>query len=472
MIEIKPCMKILILEDNPFDVLLVKELLQSEMNEPEFYCTNNLDGYLEGLDCFLPDVVLSDNCLPHFTAVDALSILRSRSKDTPFILLTGSVSEKVAIDIIEKGATDFILKDRMARLPMAIEAAYKQKNSDGQVVDYRYALNESAIIAITDCDGVITYVNKNCCDISGYQASEILGNNQYIMHAGYQHAGYYSKLWSTIQSGTTWHGEFLNFTKEGAPYWVDTIIIPFKDEHNNPSQYLAISNNITDRKKLEAALAEQQHNEQKKMITTALAAQENERNIIGRELHDNVNQLLVATKLMISLMIQRAGSTGVADDLLRQCNENIFVAIEENRKIARVLASPDFETETLPDQLRKLTESMLTIAGLSIQIDTRLFSESLLNKQQKLGIYRILQEQCTNIVKHAFAKTVYITLQTTGHFFNMIIADDGQGSETGHDVKGMGLKNIAGRVELFNGLVSTKSSPGCGFTLEIEIPLP
>jgi PAS domain S-box-containing protein len=359
----------------------------------------------------------------------------------------------------------------MARLPMAIEAAWKQNNSVSQVVDYQYALNESAIVAITDQHGVISYVNDNCCAISGYQAKEIIGNNQYIMHAGYQHCGYYNKLWPTIQSGNTWHGEFLNFTKEGAPYWVDTIIIPFKDETNQPAQYLAISNNITDRKKLEAALAEQQNNEQKKMISTALAAQENERNIIGRELHDNVNQLLVATKLMISLMIQRAGSTGVADDLLQQCNENIFVAIEENRKIARVLASPNFETETLPDQLRKLTESMLTITGLKIQIDTRFFSESMLDKTQKLGIYRILQEQCTNIVKHAFARNVFITLQTTDRIFKMIITDDGQGTETGLEVKGIGLKNIASRVELFNGIVSTKSSPGCGFTLEIEIPL-
>jgi PAS domain S-box-containing protein len=471
MIEIRPCVKILILEDNPFDVLLVKELLQSKLSGPEFYCANNLDGYLEGLDCFVPDIVLSDNCLPQFTAVDALSILRSRSQHTPFILLTGSVSEKVAIEIIEKGATDFILKDRMARLPMAIEAACKNNNSVSQVVDYQYALNESAIVAITNQHGVITYVNENCCAVSGYQASEIIGNNQYIMHAGYQHSGNYGKLWSTIQSGTTWHGDFLNFTKEGEPYWVDTIIIPFKDEHNQPSQYLAISNNITDRKKLEAALAEQQNNEQKKMIITALAAQENERNIIGRELHDNVNQLLVATKLMISLMIQRAGCAGIADDLLQQCNENIFVAIEENRKIARVLASPDFETETLPDQLRKLTESMLTITGLKIQIDTRFFSESMLDKQQKLGVYRILQEQCTNIVKHAFAKNVFITLQTTGHTFKMIIADDGKGTETGIEVRGVGLKNIASRVELFNGIVNTKSSPGCGFTLEIEIPL-
>lgn len=465
-------MKILLLDDNPLDVLLVKELLQSKMNEPEFYCTNNMDGYLEGLDFFVPDIVLSDNCLPQFTAADALSILRSRSEDTPFILLTGSVSEKVAIEIVDKGAADFILKDRMDRLPMAIEAACKQKKPANHVIDYKYALNESAIIAITDRDGTIIYVNENCCRISGYQASEIIGNNQFIMHAGYQHSGYYSKLWPTLQSGTTWQGELLNFTKEGAPYWVDTIIIPFMDEHNQHCQYLAISNNITDRKKLEAALAEQQHNEQKKMITIALEAQENERNIIGRELHDNVNQLLVATKLMVSLMIQRAASSGIDDDLLQQCNKNIFVAIEENRKIAKVLASPDFETETLPDQLRKLTESMLTITGLSIQIDTRSFSECMLDKQLKLGIYRILQEQCTNIVKHAFAKHVCITLQTTNHLFKMTIADDGGGVTRGNVAKGVGLKNIAGRVELFKGIVRTKSSPGCGFTIEIEIPLP
>ncbi len=469
MIAVKARLKILILEDNPFDVLLVKELLKSEMSEPEFYCASNLEGYLQGLDLFAPDIVLSDNCFPQFTAADALCILRARSQDIPFILLTGSVSEKRAIDIIEKGANDYILKDRMARLPMAIEAAYKQKATAKQIIDYRYALDESAIIAITDWQGVITYVNENCCNISGYQAAEIIGNNHHILHAGYHHLECYSELWSTIQSGTIWKGEFLNLTKNGTPYWVDTIIIPFADENNQPCQYLAISNNTTKSKTLEATLQEQQHNEQLKITAIALAVQENERNIIGRELHDNVNQLLVATKLLLSLMIQKAA--GEADELLQQCNDNIFIAIEENRKIARVLASPDFETETLPEQIKKLTESMLTITGLKIDIDTRFFTETLLNKQQKFAVYRILQEQCTNIVKHAFAKTVIITLQTTESIFKMNINDDGQGTKAGGEAKGMGLKNIAGRVEMFNGTVRTLSSPGCGFTLEIEIPI-
>lgn len=468
MTEIKTSMKILILEDNPYDVLLVKELLESEMSDPEFYCTNSLDGYLQGLDSFSPDIVLSDNCFPQFTAADALGILRNRSNDIPFILLTGSVSEKAAMEMIEKGANDFILKDRMARLPMAIEAAWRQKKNTTQIVDYKYALDQSAIIAISNRHGAITYVNENCCNISGYNAAEIIGNNQCIMHAAYNHTECYTDLWTTIQSGTRWHGEFLNTAKNGTPYWVETIIIPFEDENNQPCQYLAISNNITERKKLEVALVEQRHNEKQKMTLAALTAQENERNIIGRELHDNVNQLLVATKLLLSLMIQRAGGQ---DDLLQQCNENIFIAIEENRKIASIFASPDFDSETLPAQLNKLTESMLTIAGLSIQIDTRFFSETLLSKEMKLAIYRILQEQCTNIVKHAFAKQVMITLETSNNFFTMIIADDGQGMVVCNEKKGVGLKNISGRVALFNGTVSTHSSPGCGFTLEIKIPL-
>jgi two-component system sensor histidine kinase NreB len=467
--ETKTCMRILILEDNPFDVLLVKELLQNELSDPEFYCTNNLQGYLEGLDSFSPDIVLSDNCLPQFTASDALGILRNRSNEIPFILLTGSVSEKVAMEMIEKGANDFILKDRMARLPMVIDAACRQKKSTSQVVDYRYALNQAAIVVITDRKGAITYVNENCCNSSGYNTDEIINNNHFIQNAGYQHAGLKNDLWSTIQKGIAWQGEFLNFNKDGAPYWVETIIIPFNDDNNEPCQYVAVSNDITERKKLEIALINQQKNEQQKLATVALAAQENERNIIGRELHDNVNQLLVATKLLLSLMIQR---TGGEDDLLQQCNQNIFIAIEENRKIASVLASPDFETDTLPEQLGKLTESMLTITGLKIDIDTRFFSESLLTKDIKLAAYRILQEQCTNIVKHAFAANVYITLQTTSGIFKMIIADDGQGIKSKKETTGVGLKNILGRVASFNGTADTHSSPGCGFTLEIEIPLP
>lgn len=464
MIEIKPNLKILILEANPYDVILMKELILNEISEPEFYYASNRQGYLQALDLIDPDIVLSDNCFPQFTAKEALEILRKKSKMTPFILVTESVSEEQVANIIEQGASDYIQKDSMEILPSTIKAALKQRDADKEIVDYRYALNEAAIVVITDREGFLIYVNENYCKISGYQAEELTGNNRHILHAGFNQ----SKALSTIQSGNIWHGEFLNLTKNGNSYLLDTIIIPLLDEKNEPCRYLAISNNIAEKKKIYGALLQQQQNEQLKMTDIALAAQEKERNIIGQELHDNVNQILVATKLLLSVMIQKPGGD---DELLKLCSEHIYNAIEENRKIARVLVTPNLETETLSEQLKMLSESMLTISGLKAHIDTCFFNEDVLNKSQKLTIYRIAQEQCTNIVKHAAAKNVFITLQTSEDIFKMTIADDGRGISTSEKIKGTGLKNIAGRIGILNGTVRIISSPGCGFTLEIEIPV-
>lgn len=464
MIEIKPHLKILMLEDNPFDVVLMQEMLQNEISQPEFYCASDREGYLKALDIFAPDIILSDNSFPQFTAAEALGILRKRSDDTPFILVTGSVSKELAIDIVEQGANGYIPKDMMATLPVTIEAVLKQQHVAKDTVDYQCALDQAAIIAIIDRQGFITYVNENCCNISGYHAAELIGNNQDILFAG----GYQSHLWSTIQRGAIWQGEFLNQAKNGNSYWLHSIIVPLDNEKDGPCRYLAISNDITAKKKQEAALQLTPHSEELKMTAIALAAQEKERNSIGQELHDNVNQLLVATKMVLSSMIER---TGGDDELLRLCSKNIFNAIEENRKIAGVLVSPDLETETLAGQLKKLSESMLTIIGLQAHIDTGFFNEGLLSAQQKLALYRISQEQCTNIVKHAFAKNVFIILQTAGAMLKMIIADDGRGIKDIGETKGIGLKNIADRIGIFNGTVRAISSPGSGFTLEIEFPL-
>lgn len=465
MSEKKPHLKILILEDNRFDVILIKELILSEKKDTEFYCTNNRKGYLEALDIFTPDIILSDNSFPQFTATEALGILRKRSGDIPFILVTGSMSDEMAAHLIEEGANGYVLKDNIAKLPITIESVLNKKRAAKAIIDYQYALNQTAIVTITNRQGIIIYANDNCCRISGYSEAELIANNHHILHGGF----YQTDAWPVIESGVIWQGEFLNLSKNGSHYWVNTIIIPFNDENKKPFQYLAISNDISEKKILEQVLMQQQNNEQLKITAIALAAQEKDRNIIGQELHDNVNQLLVATKLQISLLIERTGGT---NELLQLCNKNICQAIEENRKIAHILISPNLETDTLTQQLKKLTESMLAITGVKIRIETIFFDESLLSRPQKLALFHISQEQCSNIVKHASAKNVLITIQTSDDIFKMSIADDGQGINNVDDTtKGMGLKNMADHIGIFHGSVDTISSPGCGFTLEVEMPL-
>ena len=229
----------------------------------------------------------------------------------------------------------------------------------------------------------------------------------------------------------------------------------------------AFNNMLTQIQEQSRALQEQQRQEQVKIITTTLDAQEKERNLIGQELHDNVNQILVGTKLFLTMLKQDPVKN---KHLIASSMECIQQAIAENRKIAHALVAPDFETRILADQIADLFEGILKASGIDINFDTKDYSENMLAEDQKLAAYRIAQEQCANIVKHARATVVDISLSTRSGFFKMNIADNGVGAET-KDSNGIGLKNIKSRLTIFNGTVDINTAPGHGFRLEITMPL-
>lgn len=123
-----------------------------------------------------------------------------------------------------------------------------------EISDYKYALDESSILAITDQKGIITHVNENFCKISKYSKDELIGQDHRIINSGYHPKEFIKDIWKTIANGKVWKGDLKNKAKDGTPYWVETTIVPFLNDQNKPYQYVAIRADITEKKKAELEL--------------------------------------------------------------------------------------------------------------------------------------------------------------------------------------------------------------------------
>jgi len=173
--------KILMLEDSPADAEFVTRLLLKANLVFDFVLVTNRKSFLDALNRGDPSVILADNSLPQFNARQALEIVRNRSLYIPFIMVTGTVSEEFAADIIKLGADDYILKDRMERLPSAIRSAIKHKKAEQQ--------NQEAIEEIKRSNERFLTLSKATKDAVwdwNMHSNEVWFNNNFYALLGYR----------------------------------------------------------------------------------------------------------------------------------------------------------------------------------------------------------------------------------------------------------------------------------------------
>ena len=598
-------LKILLLEDSHTDAMLVNRLLLKQNPNLEIKLTMTREGFIAALDEFDPDVILADNSLPQFDAAEALEFVRKRSLYIPFILVTGTVSEEFAAGIIKAGADDYILKDRLIRLPVAIDAAIKKNRAEkekqlaldeirrsnerfetlskvtkdaiwdwnlitdeiwwndnffillgyephqavpsasewskrihpqdvekvigrlrkireatvdswedefryqlsgggyGYLLDRTYILRDEkgkpiramgALVDITEQKrllkemevlsliaketgnsvmifnrhtGQINWVNEGFTRNTGYMLQDVNGKNPWQRLTGKTTEQATLDFINTkIAGNEAFTCDLFIYTKSGEIRGQFLSGQPIPEESGRNKQYFIISTDITERLAMEEERLANKIERQKEITRIMLQSQESERNALGRELHDNINQILASVNLRLGYYLEEPeGNMEVVAD----CRDTLLLAITEARNLSHHMVMPRFSERSLKDELELLTEAYS--CSKKLRIDLSGFKEEQLSSLVKETLFRIAQEQLSNIDKHAKADKIEMLLYSDDTAIVMEIRDNGVGFDNRQKRKGIGITNILNRVEAYNGLATIDSKPGNGCMLSVRIPL-
>jgi PAS domain S-box-containing protein len=248
---------ILCLEDVEDDALLIRKQLQGEGWEIQFDHVATEKEYIIKLKSDTYDVILSDYNLPAFNGIAALLHAKKICPAVPFICITGSIGEDLAVELMRLGASDYILKDKLQKLPVAVERVLKeaevqkaQINAENELRKLSRAIEQSPVsVIITNKEGDIEYINPKFTSLTGYGRDEVIGKNPRFLKSESTSQEEYKTLWKTILSGGEWHGEFKNKKKNGDNYFELASISPIFNDSGKITHYIAVKEDITDRKR-------------------------------------------------------------------------------------------------------------------------------------------------------------------------------------------------------------------------------
>lgn len=455
---------ILIIEDNPSDFFLIEQmLLSSKLRIKNIYPAERMSKAVELLKNHEISLVLLDLSLPDSFGIDSLLEIKYFAQKIPVIILTGLADSELALEALKQNAQDYLVKGNLDSnlLIKSIEYSIERKKAEERVLaseeKYRQIFYKNPFpMWINDLKTLqILEVNDAAIQKYGYERKEFLTLTlKDILKSPIDISNL--AVSDMVQSRACKHQK-----KNGEVIKVEFTYNPINYFGNTAMQ--AQVNDITEKLRMENefTLKKQQ------IIEAVLLAQEAERIGLGKELHDNINQILTAVQLNLDFALENPDKR---DELIAKCIKATSIVIEEIRKLSKeLILSGNLKELGFVQSIKELIKETASVTNVKISLHTEQLVETIMSEEKKITLYRIIQEQLNNILKHANASSVSINLETTGGKVCLLMADDGRGFDTKSDRKGIGITNIISRVELFGGKVKIDSSPGKGCRLEVVL---
>lgn len=312
------------------------------------------------------------------------------------------------------------------------------------------------------------FTNRTLQEMFGYTADELTDNNTWWTLN--LHPDDKSRVMDSMDSklkggGTVWQDEYRFRCKDGSFKTIFDRGYIMRDKNGLPYRLIGAMQDVTEQRELQQQLVEEKLRHKNEMARNVIAAQEAERKKLGEELHDNINQLLS----VIKLYIENARTVPEqAEEMLRKSSEYLLNVIDEIRLLSRSLMPPMLKDIGLMEAIRELVKTIVEAGRLHILIKSDAFDESVLSESQKLMIYRIIQEQLNNVIKHSKATEVELELANLHKVVRLTVTDNGLGFNQQQTKMGVGLNNIRNRLETSNGRMDVYSEPGKGCRLDIQ----
>jgi len=469
-------LKILVIEDSQDDAEFNIRALQRAGYDVEF---TRVENAFEMEKAYLSDswdIILSDYMMPEFSVQEALEIYNQHGADIPFIVISGAIGEEKAVQLIKAGVHDYLLKSNMTRFVSVVERELRDAGTKREYTRMRLALSASEekyrnyvenapdIVFVADRTGKYIEVNNAACRITGYSRDELLNMSvlDIIAPESKEHG---EAMIREIQVNGVMQADLCVYHKDGSMHWFAVDAVRLSDY-----SFLGFTKDITERKNANLEVIQAREDLQK-FNQHLMDVREDERATIAREIHDELGQALTAMKIDLNWVVKNFDNWEKAQQKLARIIEMTNDTIRNVQRISSELRPGLLDDLGLATAIEWYCNEFEQRSGVKCQLclEDITFTDQRIN----LTLFRIMQEALTNVIRHARASTVVVTLVSKPDGITLLIDDNGVGISPKKigSRNSLGLIGIRERVRQFDGSVEFTVNPVSGTRIIVNIPV-